>query len=156
MRLAFLVCTVSLFAILLGCGNQNQQTPANLNGNWDTTLAKASGATAFSFSSSLRETGNTVLIGSNVAFNPPSSCFESQLAETGVVQFAGGGYGYYAGGGGTAVSLTVKGVAADGGNDTLRLQGTVNPDNSVSGTWTLTGLSVNCSGFGAFTMTRIG
>ena len=139
---------------LLACGNGNQVKPANLSGNWTTNLQKANGSTVFSFSSSINEVGNTVLNVSNVSFNPATSCFQSQVGASGLAQFSSSGYGYYTGGGVTAMSLTVKGLAAGGGTDTLTLQGTANPDNTVSGTWTLNGVSATCSGSGGFTMTR--
>jgi hypothetical protein len=149
-----LVLALGLFLALLGCGNGNQPRPANLSGNWTANLQKANGSTAFSFSSSITEVGNTVLNVSNVSFSPVTSCFQSQVGASGIAQFSSGGYGYYTGGGTTAMSLTVKGIAAGGGADTLTMQGTVNPDNSVSGTWTLNGVSATCSGSGGFTMTR--
>lgn len=149
-----LVLAVVLLLALLGCGNGNQLRPANLSGNWTANLQKANGSTVFSFSSSINEVGNTVLNVSNVSFNPATSCFQSQVGASGLAQFASSGYGYYTGGGVTTMSLTVKGVAAGGGTDTLTLQGTANPDNSVSGTWTLNGVSATCSGSGGFTMTR--
>ncbi len=149
-----LVLALGLFLALLGCGNRNQVRPANLSGNWTATLQKANGSTVFSFSSSITEVGNTVLNVSNVSFNPATSCFQSQVGASGIAQFSSSGYGYYTGGGVTAMSLTVKGLAAGGGTDTLTLQGTANPDNTVSGTWTLNGVSATCSGSGGFTMTR--
>ena len=139
---------------LLGCGNGNQVKPANLSGNWTANLQKANGSTAFSFSFSITEVGNTVLNVSNVSFNPATSCFQSQVSASGLAQFSSSGYGYYTGGGVTAMSITVKGLATGGGTNTLTLQGTANPDNSVSGTWTLNGVSAACSGSGGFTMTR--
>lgn len=142
----------SIFA-LLGCGN-NQLKPADLSGDWTATLLKTNGGTAFSFSMSITEVGSTVLNVSNVVFNPATSCFQSQISASGVVRLVSSGYGYYTSFGTTAMSLTVKGSAAGGGTNTLNLQGTVNPDNTVSGTWTLTGVSATCSGSGAFTMTR--
>jgi hypothetical protein len=156
MRLNWLCLSVALgfFGVLLGCGNGNQARPANLSGNWTATLQKANGSTAFSFSSSINEVGNTVLNVSNVSFNPATACFQSQVGASGIAQFSSSGYGYYTGGGVTAMSITVKGLAAGGGTDTLTLQGTANPDKSVSGTWTLNGVSATCSGSGAFTMTR--
>jgi hypothetical protein len=156
MRSDLLRFTVALgfFLALLGCGNGNQVKPANLSGNWTANLQKANGSTAFSFSLSINEVGNTVLNVSNVSFNPATSCFQSQINASGFAQFSSSGYGYYTGGGVTAMSLTVKGLAAGGGTDTLTLQGTANPDNSVSGTWTLNGVSATCSGSGGFTMTR--
>ncbi|HEY6939559.1 MAG TPA: hypothetical protein VI424_20520 [Terriglobales bacterium] len=128
--------------------------PANLSGNWTADLQKANGSTVFSFSSSINEVGNTVLNVSNVSFNPATSCFQSQVGASGIAQFSSSSYGYYTGGGTTAMALTIKGLAAGGGTDTLTLQGTANPDNTVSGTWTLNGVSATCSGSGAFTMTR--
>ena len=156
MRLTVLCFTLAGILALLGCGNSNQVKPVNLSGNWTATLQKTSGGTAFSFTTSFTEVGGTVLNVSNLTFNPASSCFQSQTTASGVVQFSGGGgYGYYTGGGGTtAMSLTIKGLSSGGGTNTLNLQGTVNPDRSISGTWTLNGVSVNCSGSGGFTMIR--
>lgn len=139
--------------VLLGCGS-NQLKPADLSGDWTATLLKTNGGTAFSFSMSITEVGSTVLNVTNVVFNPATSCFQSQIGASGVVRLVSSGYGYYTSFGTTAMSLTVKGSAAGGGTDTVNLQGTVNPDNTVSGTWTLTGVSATCSGSGAFTMTR--
>jgi len=149
-----LVLALGLLLALLGCGNGNQVRPVNLSGNWTADMQKANGSTVFSFSSSINEVGNTVLNVSNLSFNPATSCFQSQVSASGIAQFSSSGYGYYTGGGVTAMSLTVKGLAAGGGTATLTLQGTANPDNSVSGTWTLNGVSTSCSGSGAFTMTR--
>ena len=154
MRPTILCSTLVLILVLLGCGNNNQVKPVNLSGNWTATLQKTGGATAFSFTTSLTEVGGTVLNVSNLTFNPATSCFQSQTTASGVVQFSGGGYGYYTGGGTTAMSLTVKGLSSGGGTNTLTMQGTVNPDRSISGTWTLNGVSVSCSGSGGFTMTR--
>jgi hypothetical protein len=151
LRLTF---ALGLLLALLGCGNGNQLKPANLSGNWTANLQKANGSTVFSFSSSITEVGNTVLNVSGVSFNPATSCFQSQVGASGIAQFSSSGYGYYTGGGVTVMSLTVKGLAAGGGTDTLTLQGSANPDNSISGTWTLNGVSATCSGSGGFTMTR--
>jgi hypothetical protein len=145
---------LGLLLALLGCGNGNQVRPVNLSGSWTANLQKANGSTVFSFSSSINEVGNTVLNVSNLSFNPATSCFQSQVSASGIAQFSSSGYGYYTGGGVTAISLTVKGLAAGGGTNTLTLQGTANPDNTVSGTWTLNGVSAACSGSGGFTMTR--
>jgi hypothetical protein len=150
-----LYLTLAILLALLGCGNNSSQRPINLSGHWTATLQKANGTTAFSFTSSITEVAGTVLNVSNVAFNPATSCFQSQISASGVTRFSSGGYGYYTGGGGvTAMSLTVKGVASGGGTSTLNLQGTANPDRSVSGTWTLTGVSATCSGSGSFIMTK--
>ncbi|MGE5204818.1 MAG: hypothetical protein ACM3PW_04325 [Chlamydiota bacterium] len=155
MRIAFATCVLGLSLVLLGCGNGYNSSPANLSGNWTANLQQTSGAAAFSFSTTLTEVGGSILNGSNLTFNPATNCFNSQTTESGAVQFSGGGYGYYSGGGGTtAMSLTIKGLSAAGATDTLNLQGTVNPDKSVSGTWTLNGVSATCSGSGGFTMTR--
>lgn len=154
MRLASASCALIVSLVLLGCGSGYNRHPANLSGNWNITLLQSNGTTAFAFSTSLTEVGGSVLNGSNVTFNPATSCFSSQISESGVVQFSSGGYGYYSGGGSTAMALTVKGLSSSGGTTTLNLQGTVNPDNSVSGTWNLTGVSASCAGSGSFTMTK--
>lgn len=156
MRLNCLRLTLAfgLALALLGCGNSNQTRPVNLSGNWTATLQKVNGTTVFSFSTSMTEVGSTVLNVSNLTFNPPTSCFQSQTTASGIAQFSSGGYGYYTGGGTTAMSLTIKGLAAGGGTDTLTMQGTANASNSISGTWTLTGVSASCSGSGGFTMTK--
>lgn len=154
MRLALATCALGLSLALVGCGNGYNSSPANLSGNWDANLQQASGTAAFSFSTTLTEVGGSILNGSNLTFNPPTSCFSSQITESGAVQFSGGGYGYYTGGGTTAMSLTINGLSTSGAADTLNMQGAANPDNSVSGTWTVNGVSPKCSGSGGFTMTR--
>ena len=154
MRIASVSCVLGLALALVACGNSYNNHPANLSGNWNITLLQTNGTTAFSFSTSLTEVGGSILNGSNITFNPSSSCFASQVTDSGAVQFSSGGYGYYSGGGTTAMSLTVKGLSSGGATDTLNLQGTVNPDHSVSGTWTLSGVSNSCSGSGSFTMTK--
>jgi hypothetical protein len=148
------ILPLALATALLGCGNGNQTRPVNLSGNWTAALQKASGSTVFSFSTSLTEVGSTVLNVNSVTFNPASSCFLSPITGSGLAQFASSGYGYYSGGGTTAMSLVIKGLAPGGGTDTLTLQGTANASNSISGTWSLTGVSSTCSGSGAFTMTK--
>jgi hypothetical protein len=145
---------IGLALTLLGCGNGNQPRPVNLSGNWTATLQKPSGATVFSFSVSFTEVGGSLLNVSNLTFNPATSCFQSQVSASGMVQFASSGYGYYTGGGTTAMSLTIKGLSSASATDTLILQGTANASNSISGTWTLNGVSVNCTGSGGFTMTK--
>ena len=107
-----LVLALGLLLALLGCGNGNQVRPVNLSGNWTADMQKANGSTVFSFSSSINEVGNTVLNVSNLSFNPATSCFQSQVSASGIAQFSSSGYGYYTGGGVTAMSLTVKGLAA--------------------------------------------
>jgi hypothetical protein len=154
MRPVLVTCVLGLSLCLLACGN-NYQHPVNLSGNWDASLFTASGKTVFAFSTTLREIGGSILTGSNVTFNPSTPCYESPNTGSGAVQFSSGGYGYYSGGTTTAMSLTIKGTSS-GATETLNLQGRVNPDNTVSGTWTSTGASAACSGSGAFTMIRTG
>lgn len=155
MRTALAITVLGLSFALFGCGNGYNSHPANLSGNWTANLQQTNGTNALSFTTSLTEVGGSILNGSNLTFNPASSCFSSQTSESGNVQFRSSGYGYYTGGGGqTAMSLTIKGLSSSGATDTLTMQGTVNPDNSISGTWSLTGLSASCSGSGAFTMTH--
>lgn len=153
LNILHLAAVFGFILALLGCGN-NQLKPADLSGNWTATLLRASGGTAFSFSMSITEVGNTVLNVSDVVFNPATPCFQSQVSASGIVTLVGSGYGYYTSFVTTAVSVTVTGLAASGGTDTLNLPGTVNPDYTVSGRWTLIGVSATCSGSGAFTMTR--
>ena len=154
MRTLLALAVLCLSLALFGCGNGNNSHPANLSGNWTANLQQNNGSTVLSFTTSLTEVGGSILNGSNLTFNPASSCFASQTTESGNVQFRSSGYGYYTGGGQTAMSLTIKGLSSTGATDTLNMQGTVNPDNSISGTWTLNGLSASCSGSGAFTMTH--
>ena len=155
MRTTLAISVLGLSLALFGCGNGYNSHPANLSGNWTANLQQTNGATAISFTTTLTEVGGSILNGSNLTFTPASSCFASQTTESGNVRFSSGGYGYYTGGGGqTAMSLTIKGLSSSGATDTLTMQGTVNPDNSISGTWTLNGLTASCSGSGGFTMTR--
>lgn len=154
MRTPLAITVLGFSLALFGCGNGNNSQPVNLSGNWTANLQQTSGTTAFSFTTTLTEVGGSILNGSNLSFSPASSCFSSQITESGNVQFSSSGYGYYTGGGQTAMSLSIKGLSSSGATDALTMQGTVNPDNSVSGTWSLNGLTASCSGSGGFTMTR--
>jgi hypothetical protein len=46
------------------------------------------------------------------------------------------------------------GTGTTTGSNTLTMQGTIN-NNTVTGTWTLTGLTSGCSGSGTFTMNKM-
>jgi hypothetical protein len=77
-----------------------------------------------------------------------SPCFVSGETATTSLVLSGNSSGSVAG----AFQLTVKSGNPSG--DTLTLQGTVT-NNTITGTWTLVGISSGCSGSGNFTATKM-
>jgi hypothetical protein len=141
---------LGLALVLGGCGNSNStnSTSGNVNGNWTATLSNPDSTPAFAFT-----TGFTQMSGSSVSvtkftFATSSPCFVS--GETATASFVVSGN--FSGSAMGAFQLTVKSGNPSG--DTLTLQGTVT-NNTITGTWTLVGISSGCTGSGNFTATKM-
>jgi hypothetical protein len=142
---------LGLALVLGGCGNSNSTNSANsgnVNGNWSTTLTNTDGTPAFAFNTSFSQvSGNSVNV-TNLTFTTASQCFVSGETENASFILNGNFMGSVTG----AFQLTVKSGNPSG--DTLTLQGTVT-NNTITGTWTLVGISSGCSGSGNFVATKM-
>jgi len=139
-------------ALVLGaCGNSSSNPNSSINGNWSATLLDVNGRAVLGFTTALSSIGTGELTVTNFKFTTSSPCFGSGSTETGGFGLSGNFNGMVMG----AFTLTVQsGATGSNGSNTLTLQGTVNNNNTVSGTWTLTGTGAGCTGSGNFTMNR--
>ena len=137
---------LALGLTLIGCGSNNSNNPANINGNWNATLTDTGNTTVFSFGTSLVVNNDGTLSVSNFSFSTNSSCFVSGETESGSFVMSGNFNGNVTG----KFQFTVMSGSPSG--NTLTLSGTAN-GNTISGTWSLTG-GTGCTGSGNFTMTK--
>jgi hypothetical protein len=143
MKLSAIALLLSLFVTLAGCGGGSH--PGNINGNWTATLTNPNGDPAFGFTTSFTQGSGSNLNIVNFQFTTSGSCFSGPTSETGSFTLAGDFNGNITGQFGMTISTTFP-----SNNDVLTLQGAVN-GNTITGTWTLTGVS-GCTGNGNFTM----
>jgi hypothetical protein len=136
-----------LFSLLLGlvaCGSGSSDT---INGNWSASLTNPDGSPAFSFSTTLNQNNGTTITGTNLTFSTTTPCFSSVHSETGGFTLTGNTSGSVTG----AFELTVQSGTPSG--NVLTMSGTV-AHNTITGTWTLSGVTSGCTGSGNFTMTK--
>jgi len=133
---------LGLAAMLAACSNDH----SSINGTWTAALTDSSGTPAFNFTTALTAANNNGLNVSNLSFNTQEPCFPGTSTATGSFVVSGTFNGMSSGG----FQMTVN--SSSGGNQ-LQLNGTLH-NNTVSGTWTLTGSTSGCSGSGIFTMNK--
>ena len=136
---------LALGLVLAACGGGNSSSLGTVTGNWTATLT---GTPAFTFTTSLTQSSGTVVTGTNLSFTTSTNCFTSGGSQTGSFVLSGNFNGNVTG----AFQLTITSGTPSGNQ--LVLQGTVN-NNTISGTWTLTGVTSGCTGNGTFTMTKM-
>jgi hypothetical protein len=131
---------------LAGCGSKS--TGSDINGNWTAALmSSGSGTPVFNFAATFTETGGTGVSVTNLSFTTATPCFASGTTATGGFTLSGNQNGVTSGG----FEMNIQSSGSTG--DLLRLQGTVS-NNTITGTWTLSGTTAGCSGSGSFTMNR--
>lgn len=140
MKRLFLV--LGLAALLAACSTDH----SSINGTWTAVLSDTSGTQAFNFTTALTAVSNNGLNVTNLNFNTQEPCFPGNSTATGAFVVSGTFNGVSAGG----FQMTVN---SSSGSNQLQLNGTVN-NNSVTGTWTLTGSTSGCTGSGNFTMNK--
>ncbi len=138
---------ISLGLILSACGG-GANSSGNINGNWAATLSDPTNNTGptFAFTTSFTQSSGSNVNVVNLTFTTKDSCFGTSGTETGSFGFAGDFNGNVTG----TFAMTIQSATPSG--NTLTLNGTVN-NNTISGTWTLTG--VGCTGSGTFTMNKM-
>jgi hypothetical protein len=137
------------FALLLvACSSS--PAPRTIDGAWKASVVNSDQSVAYSFTVSLNEgTGSTVTI---VGFNfiPEAPCFPNPLGQTATFSATGRSGGFETG----PFTLNVSTAFGTGTENVLALTGTRNGDGTITGTWTLSGLS-GCSGSGTYSMTLL-
>lgn len=138
-----LVLGISL--LLAACGTNSN---GNINGNWTASLmSSTSGAPAMNFTATLSEISNGGLSVTNLTFSSGSACFAAGTTATGGFTVSGNQNGVTSGG----FQMNVQSTGSS--SNQLTLQGTVS-NNTINGTWTLTGTTAGCTGSGSFTMNK--
>jgi hypothetical protein len=146
-----LAILIGLVLILAGCGSNNSAnsgSSGNVTGNWTATLTNPDSSPAFAFTTTFTQMSGSSVSVTNLAFTTSSPCFVSGETETASFILSGNFSGSVAG----AFQLTVQSGNPSG--DTLTLNGAVN-NNTITGTWTLVGISSGCSGSGNFVVTKM-
>jgi len=136
-------------AIVLGLGTLMAACATDhtsINGTWRATLSSRNGAEEFDFTTGLVAISNNGLNVTNLTFNSQNPCFPGTSTASGAFASSGDFNGNASGG----FQLTVN--STTGGNQ-LTLIGMLN-QNSLAGTWTLTGQTSGCTGSGTFIMNR--
>jgi hypothetical protein len=141
----FLVLGIAL--MLAACGGDNNNN-GSINGNWTAALMSSNNNSSpvFDFSLTLTQLSGGNLSITNLNFTSSSPCFAGGANATGGFSLSGNFSGSVSG----ALQMNIQSATGD---NQLGLQGTVK-NNTVTGTWTLTGTTSGCTGSGTFTMNR--
>ena len=137
---------LSMGLILSGCGSGSHAT-GNINGTWSATLSNSTLANEFIFMTHLTVNADGSL--GTTSFNislDNTPCDFTTTTESGSFTLSGNFNGQVSGKFHYVVMSTGSEV------NTLTLDGTVS-GGQITGNWTVSGATVNCTGSGTFTMT---
>jgi hypothetical protein len=143
------VVLLGITLIFSGCGSNSSTTNANINGTWSATLANSTLANMFTFSTHLTGNADGTLGTTNFSLtlnNTP--CTFTSSTESGTFMLTGNFNGQVSGKFHYVIIST--GVEVN----TLTLDGTVG-GSQITGTWSVTGATANCTGNGTFTMNPV-
>jgi hypothetical protein len=142
-----LLTAVSLFFV--GCGGGNSASGSgNINGNWTAMLSDTGNTPVLTFTTSFHQSGGTDVTVTNFTITNSSPCFISGGTETASFVLSGNFSGDVSG----SFELHIQSETPSG--NLLALQGTVR-NNTISGTWTLSGVTSGCTGNGNFKINRM-
>ena len=145
-----MIAILALGLVMVGCGNSASNS-TNINGNWSASLTGTSGgATIYSFTTTFTEASGGGVSITNFTLTSNGPCFVSgETTEAGNFTLSGNFSGNVMG----TFGMTVTSQAA-GEQNVLTLQGGVSSNNTITGTWSVTGTSA-CTGQGSFTINRM-
>jgi hypothetical protein len=134
---------VGLAVALAACGGGSNNS--TINGTWTAGLTDANQNTVFAFTATFTQGSGTSVNITNLTFSTQNGCFDSIASESGTFALSGNANGNVTGTFGMAI---VSGPPTN----TLTLSNGQVANNTITGTWTLTGTGTGCTGSGAFTM----
>ncbi len=136
----------TVLTLLVACGSSS----GNINGNWAASLTNsgAGGSAVLAFNAMFIQNSSGGMTITNLNFTTATPCFSAGATATGGFTLSGNTNGVTSGG----FQMTIQSASGSSGND-LTLQGTVH-NNTITGTWTLSGVTSGCSGSGSFTMNK--
>lgn len=141
------IFVLGIAMMLAGCANNSND--GMINGNWTAALMDSSsgGAPVFNFTATFTQISGGGVTITNLNFTTATPCFASGSTATGGFTLSGNQNGVTSGG----FQMNIQSTGSS--NNMLTLQGTVS-NNTISGTWTLSGTTSGCSGSGSFTMNK--
>lgn len=147
-----LIATFILMALVIamtGCSSSSNSS-TNINGTWSASLVNTpTGPTVYSFTTTFTEvSGGGVSVTNFTLTSANGTCMTGQSTESGSFTLSGNFSGSVTG----TFGMTIT-TQDTGGQDVLTLQGGVSSNNTITGTWSLTGTSA-CTGQGTFTINR--
>ena len=130
------VVALSVLVLMLGaCGTSRQP---QIDGSWFAVVNNPDQSPAYPFSVTLAQGSGTTVNVTNFGFAMSTSCYSTPTGEVATFRPTG------------TFAMTISTVFP-ALNNVLTLQGALNGDGSIAGTWTLTG-QTGCTGNGNFTM----
>lgn len=135
-----------LTLILAACGGSGA-APKNLDGFWMANLTNQDGSQAYQFGATLSQSSGPAINVSGFGFINSAPCFSSPTGQNATFSVTGHSGGYQTG----SFNMTISTALGVDVENVITLTGQRNSDGTISGKWTLTGLS-GCSGGGNYTM----
>jgi hypothetical protein len=148
MKLYAVVLILISGLLLASCGGGNNSNSGSINGSWTAALTNTDGTPAFNFTTNFTQTSGAGVSVTNFNFTTTSPCFVSGETETGTFTLSGDFNGNVTGSFGMMIQ------SGNPSGNMLTLQGKVK-QNTITGTWTLAGLTSGCTGSGNFTMNKM-
>ncbi len=148
MKRIITMALLSMGLILVGCGSGSHAT-GNINGTWSATLSNSTLANDFIFMTHLTVNADGSL--GTTSFNitlDNTPCDFTTTTESGSFTISGNFNGQVSG----KFHYVVMSTGAE--VNTLTLDGTVS-GGQITGNWTVSGATANCTGTGTFTMSPV-
>lgn len=171
MKTAGIVLLFTFVLSLTGCGGMgtggmsgaNSNVTNNMDGNWTATMTTPSGVQMMVFTTALSQNSGNVVTATSFQFKTAAPCFATGTSGTGAVMPNPNMNGSTVSSFGMTIQSGDMEMQAGSmdmqmgmtGNNVLTLQGSMSNMNTISGTWTMSGVTSGCSGSGNFTMTRM-
>ncbi len=148
MKKIIMMALLSMGLILAGCGSGSHAT-GNINGTWSATLSNSTLANDFIFMTHLtvNADGSLGTTSFNITLNN-TPCDFTTTTESGSFTISGNFNGQVSG----KFHYVVMSTGAE--VNTLTLDGTVS-GGQITGNWTVSGATANCTGTGTFTMSPV-
>jgi hypothetical protein len=140
------ILVLGIALVLAGCGSTSDD--GTINGNWTAALMNSSsGSAVFDFTATFTQSSSSGVTITNLNFTTATPCFASGSTATGGFTLSGNQNGVTSGG----FQMNIQSTGST--DNLLSLQGAVS-NNTISGTWVLSGTTSGCSGSGNFTMNK--
>ncbi len=142
------IVLLGMCLIFSACGSNSHAT-GNINGMWSATLSNSTLANTFAFMTKLTVNADGSLGTTSFSFTMDNTpCTFPTSTQSGSFTVSGNFNGQVSGKFHYIILST--GVEVN----TLTLDGTVS-DGQITGTWSVSGATANCTGFGTFTMNQV-